>query len=896
MALDKQIHIYSINTNDFYFPKEQNLQSKIFQLQKEITHLKNQQTKQSGPYCTHKRKRLAGLKNKLLTKMTNHRLNNTNGQRCRQLNPAALKDNKIVSVFESILTRTLEIRTNSLSTDFFIVQTYYFEIIHDLILNGFDLSGEHYILFSASAGQIRTKKMIFIKSSLWEKHKYTLMCGLDVPSINKKGGLNINKYLAYLALSSSATDRYEGFNIRKSIVVEDFETLVSGEVDYIAEDDYRIDRRTMAVPVTHTDGCGMILPKLSRKNFMIRMPWMKGLMAVFPFTQFIREQQKKGFKACGVVKDIYGKEHDILKEDIQIIFTKSQFKMHAFYKCWKEYQDYFLAHHCHAGICNLEDDDIPNAKLNYQMLQTLTDLTEAEMDAITAPSRNKIQKLAGDRDTMLRAFGIHQGNTHKSWLQQGLECYPEMLSDRYIREIIKQIKKSLVKDGRSGKLDTEGKYTYIIPDLYAFCERLFLGEENPTGLLPNGQVFCALYPRHNELDCLRSPHLYREHGIRINQITAERRRWFKTAALYTSCHDLISKLLQFDCDGDKSLVCADPVLVAAAKRHMQGIVPLYYNMKKAGAAPITPEAVFQGMSAAYTGGNIGKISNDITKIWNRSEADMLDQIKLLCMENNFTIDYAKTLYKPTRPAVINEQLAARTRGKPPHFFIYAKDKSASQVEPRTNHPVDRLEQYIPNPRLCFKKVTKEPFSYRVLMKHPYTQVAEQVSGTYLRISRELHFRLRMKDDRDGNLPYLIQEARRELLAFGFGEEKTADMLVRFLYKETDSLLKELLWSCFGHILVENIKQNLGERTSLCQKCSGRFQKRAANQKLCPACQEKKPAAANIIICSDCQTELVLKSRDHKTHRCPACYQIYRKQYKAQMERERRLKNGQNKKE
>lgn len=58
-------------------------------------------------------------------------------------------------------------------------------------------------------------------------------------------------------------------------------------------------------------------------------------------------------------------------------------------------------------------------------------------------------------------------------------------------------------------------------------------------------------------------------------------------------------------------MCADELLVSIAERNMQGIVPLYYEMAKAGAVIITPEEIFMGLRAAWTGGNIGNISNQI---------------------------------------------------------------------------------------------------------------------------------------------------------------------------------------------------------------------------------------------------------------------------------------------
>lgn len=90
-------------------------------------------------------------------------------------------------------------------------------------------------------------------------------------------------------------------------------------------------------------------------------------------------------------------------------------------------------------------------------------------------------------------------------------------------------------------------------------------------------------------------------------------------------------------DGDKSLVCAEPVILRAAKRNCQDIVPLYYEMAKAPAYVVDAAGMYKGMEAAYTGGAIGPISNSISKIWNSGAPD-LDAIKLLCAQNNFIID------------------------------------------------------------------------------------------------------------------------------------------------------------------------------------------------------------------------------------------------------------------
>lgn len=87
------------------------------------------------------------------------------------------------------------------------------------------------------------------------------------------------------------------------------------------------------------------------------------------------------------------------------------------------------------------------------------------------------------------------------------------------------------------------------------------------------------------------------------------------------------------------MVVRDPVLVEAAKRNTKDIVPLYYVMAKAGAHPLSRQAIYDSMTLAYTGGNIGQISNNISIIWNSAAQDnRLEVVKLLCMENNFVID------------------------------------------------------------------------------------------------------------------------------------------------------------------------------------------------------------------------------------------------------------------
>jgi hypothetical protein len=818
IGLDRQVYIFSLDTSAFYNENEQKIHKKLLKSYWYRNHIK----KLDGNYNKNKKyisERISLLKNKLIKQIKEN-------DDIRNLRQDSLKKNNVISLFDSVMTRVLRIEQNSLSEDIFVVQAYYFQVLEDIIKNGFIHNGEKYIYLTSSAGQIRTKRSIFIKESLWDKHKETLMCGLTVEDINNQGGVNINKYQAYLALSNSATDEWTNFDINNSIVVDDLETNVHSLVDYINRETYEITRQEMDIPIEHTDGCGIILPKRSKKSFMCRLPWIKGLLVPFPFDKFAEEHDSH------IVKDIYGKEWDIIKDNIEVIFTKSQFKMCKYYSSWEHYKENFLKHNCQAARLN-EEDVSADANINYQMIQTLTNMTDEELTKISQDTVQDILTIGNDKETMLRILGATETNKRKNYFQQALHIYPELLNDEHSKQVIKDKKKRLIKDARSGRLNVKGKYTFLVPDLYAFCERLFLGIEQPNGLLEKGKVYCDLF-ENGKVDCLRAPHLYREHGVRENLLDDKKSKWFITRGVYTSIHDPISKMLQFDNDGDKSLVIQDETLVTVAERNMEGIVPLYYEMAKAPAEQINSEDIYKSLVSAYKA-NIGEISNNITKIWNSDNVN-LDVIKWLCMENNFTIDFAKTLYMPTRPEHVNQIISQYIKARVPHFFIYAKDKEEKNVEKLNGSIVNKLEYAVPNKRINFVKIAGN-LNYENLMKDTNIDFDEEIINEYIKLDRSKKWKMRKQDNlKTDNKLYIYKFIRDDLLKINSDIEYVVDVLVKYLYKERKSKFKETLWWSFGDVMLNNLKINI-EGTIRCERCGKRVEKEKQRQNLCQQCYE-----------------------------------------------------------
>lgn len=817
----------------------------------------------------HKRKKAHESKDKLLTLLANKMAQNeaTDGKdHIRCVRESELYDNNVISVFESSLTRTIGIKQDELTDALMVVQVYYFDVFKDISFYGFIYKGEKYKYFTSSAGQIRKKKAVFINESVWNDIEKTVMCGLTIEAINAKGGNNVNKHLAYMALANSATDEWKEFDIDRCIVIDDFETNVEGVFDYIDETDYSITRKNGEVPIPHTDGAGMMLPCVMTKNTMFRAPWIKGLLGVFDFRKFIEVNNYSP-----IIKDIYGKEWNIIEDDIRIIFTKSQFKMAKYYSDWQSYKDAFKNYHCQAGLCNTEEDRIKNAKINYQMLQTLTNITDEEIDQLVSGSVNKITNICSSVDTMLDVLGVTPYNQHPTAFQKALKIYPALLNDTYAKDVLREVKNSLLKKYRSGKLEINGKYTFLLPDFYAACEYWFGHIEKPDGLLRDKEVFCWLFKRYEKLDCLRSPHLYKEHAVRFNvanKVYEERagkiREWFTTDGIYTSTHDLISKILMFDCDGDKSLVVADPLFVSIAERNMNGIVPLYYNMRKAQPTELNPKNIYAGLNAAFVGGNIGVYSNDISKIWNHDvfvngseeeKQQAITCVKQLCCQNNFVIDYAKTLYKPEFPKHVSENITYYTRHKLPAFFEFAKDKTKKQIEEKNDSFVNKLYSRIPNKSINTRGLKLGRLNYKDMMSNKNVICSKEVSNLYDRRNKEYHYMIDMKDEYIDNLRYLACCIRDEFSQLGYSDETITDMLVEYLYS-SNKRYKQLLWFCYGQYIVNNLENNLNVRKT------------------------------KYIQCIDCGewVEVDVKS---KSIRCSMCQKKYKRDYQAALMRRKR---------
>ena len=198
MALNKQIYLYSVATDSFYEEEENTIHKELLKLYTLRKNLKDNKTREitekanfqnDWEFWTKSINKIISDDKEKLEKLLNERLKDN---RPRELNKDSLKDKNIITLFDSFLTRSLNLKINQLTDELIVLNVFFFQIFHSLVRDGFLYNGEKYIFLTASAGQIRTKRAVFIKESSYKKIEPKIMCGLTKEKINEKGGINSN--------------------------------------------------------------------------------------------------------------------------------------------------------------------------------------------------------------------------------------------------------------------------------------------------------------------------------------------------------------------------------------------------------------------------------------------------------------------------------------------------------------------------------------------------------------------------------------------------------------------------------------------------------------------------------------------------------------------------------
>lgn len=707
------------------------------------------------------------------------------------------------------------------------------EILRQIIDRGLDIGEQHYIFFSSTTNQMKRGESILINEEFYNAHEQEITMGLTDDVVNKRGGCNTGKRLAYNGLLMSTSfipDGYE-INIDNCLVVPDFKTIVNEEVECIDHDDNGITGmgvRKDNVEIPQTDGAGMFLPGVLPATAQIRCGHVKGCIFPFDFMKFLRLKSVEGVKPSPIIRDIWGAEHNVIEENIKVLLAGSQVKMWSYYDSWDEFKQVFKK--CGKKIAiNKFADTKPKgyAKSSYQFIQTLSSekLSDDKIEALCADTLEYLNVLKTDANKIAEILS-------EPYLSDAIRAYPNLIQDNYVQKKLENKFRSERKDACGNKLILKDSlYSYICPDLYAFCEWLFCGIENPKGIVPRNYVYNGFYndKGYDKVDCLRSPHLYMEHGIR-NLVKGDElelcKEWFCGYDTVVSSHDLLCRVLQFDVDGDEILLTPNKTMIECVPNDKH---TLYYKSFDAVKSPVTKENIYKALVASMDNSNIGDISNAMTKNYNNENIDDAFN-KIMCCYNNLTIDFPKTQHNISL-GEYEEKYRKLTNEKPPYFFIYAKGKKRENCKKISNSNCDRICVYIRKKTNNKKYEWKNAEAFHVGVLCNREIKVDTKSQQYIDLVN-LMFELKRREQ---SLTFKIDNEIKQmdksdavqaaisrydvfydmcdkliLKIFNGDRVLAAENLIDFEYlqRENCDSGKNILWNCYGDVILKNIKSNV----------------------------------------------------------------------------------------
>lgn len=729
------------------------------------------------------------------------------------------------------------------------------DVLYQIVDNGLKVDEKEYVFYASSANQQKKKQVCLLECNFYEKHYERFMCGLTLDIINngKEHGCNTGKYLAYTSLIFSKSVEIDNpISIDNVLVLPEFETLVQAKVNFLSMEEHIIEEREMSVPVNHMDGAGMFLPGILPSSCQIRGGWIKGCVFPFDFRQFIIDKITEGIiRENDTIKDIWGNDVSLgfIRDNVKLLLNGSQLKMWKYYKSWEEYKEAFKKNNlsiCINNTLHYPKTDNPLTYSAYQFYQTIPrrNVTQERIENLCKLTIEKINEAKTKPEIALEIMGIDLSDEDMELdaMKASIVAYPQMLQDVSVKKTIKNNIESQRKKAMSGKPLIRGFYNYICPDLYAACEHWFLGIENPSGLIPSNCVYNSFYDDKEEIEevcCLRSPHLSDcEHGMRTLVKKDECKKWFRGMDTVISTHDLLTKTLQCDVDGDECLIVHDRAFIDLVDRDK---LPLYYEMRKGDAKPVNNENIKECLHYSFQNSVIGQISNALTKHLNAQEEPDLEFVRYMTAYNNFCIDYPKSQYMPKLPSEY-ETLFEELKSEEmlfPYFFKYAKDKVTRKCHEYAlveKSNVNLISKYIMNETKSNKdniwmddtdknNLDKEEnifnpkyFQSEIIRVDRQSKEYEQLYKVLAKLKKEdttkhrnrIREKCNEKESKILGYDTFYHYCCGEILnVIGMRKVVAAYLIdMEYFQRAFKDTSKEILWNCFGDIIYENLCKNL----------------------------------------------------------------------------------------
>ena len=519
-----------------------------------------------------------------------------------------------------------------------------------------EVGGVEYVRLMCGAGHARTNRSVYVRGGIFLELDERLRCGLSEGVV-----VAPSKWNAYYALSGSATERVSEPRV---VVVDDCEVEMAKVVEWVEGEGLVEQERKLTFNLW--DGMGLISREkavewavdlglsYTPSAYVVRNAFCKGLVATFDFRRFGEE-----FSKSGEIVDIYGKVHRC--EDVDVILTKSQFKMWGAYSSWDEYVE--NTHRCglHWGVSKVA----PNPQLekksvftNYQFLQVL-DFKQRDLEKFCDYTVEWLKDVCGGdvNKLLLYLMGKAARSERLSdvWQRIGDPYVKAMLlnhdlaRDSYIRDRITRSVEKKVRLAKMGKLATDGNFQFMIADPYGLAQHAF--GLKVTGLLKEHEHYSQYWNKIGAKQVIaeRAPLTWRSEVNVLNlQRTEEMDDWYhyiNSGIIYNVWGVDCMLAADSDYDGDIVYTTNNKYML----KSVYGGVPITYEASKIQKVPLNYKDLYKYDAFAYNS-KIGYITNCSTTLYEMLRLyeegspeydEIMKRLKLCRKAQGMEIDKAK---------------------------------------------------------------------------------------------------------------------------------------------------------------------------------------------------------------------------------------------------------------
>lgn len=590
-----------------------------------------------------------------------------------------------------------------------------------IIRDGLYINNFKYVRLMCSAGQARVNTVILIREDYESELKKRLRCGAKSVKITK------NKYNAYFALSSSSTYLIPKPNV---LLIDDCEIEMEKKVDWISKippeekkklsNNERVSVETKNLTFNLFDGCGAVSVEFAKRvadeleldyipsAFCIRCAYVKGMVFVVDFKQYAKE--------LGIVfkNDLYGVPQKI--EEMDMILTKSQFKLYNAYDSIQQYDELCSENGILWGVTKVTPkQDNMYFRSNYQFCQAIDLTSDNDVAELCQPTVDWLKGIADENVyySLLYLLGnlldkddvdfndilnLTSDNVSKALLLNN-----EMIHDEYIKNtIIFSINKK-IRESYLGKLILNGNFSVMIPDMYAFMQHAF-GQE-VTGALKEFEHYSNFWNKKGKTDvvAMRSPLTWRSEVNKLTLINNDlTEKWFKyltSGIVYNvwGCDCIIHA--DSDFDGDIVATTDNPVFLRCRYDNL----PITYNKSTVDKEYIKEDELYTADIQSFNS-TIGQITNISTSLYevlaayendeeSKEKDEILERLKLIRKSQGDSIDKAKGIKIEPMPKHWTRRIRNIPDGetkeyvdfcnsivadKKPYFFRYLYDSTNAE--------------------------------------------------------------------------------------------------------------------------------------------------------------------------------------------------------------------------